>query len=779
MLSQTSHNQSTSSSLTTSINNQDHIEDAINKCLKYYAVEDALVLAEAYFAKVKSNSALCLLVHCYIQKNQYHSAFKLLEDQKSKSNDGLYCPETRFLHAKCAYKMGKNDIAEFALKDDKSSENEIHLHSCFNNSESRPFAHALLAQILRESGRHSAALVVWESGMKQYPVLWSSIKDYCDVGGGSVRKKLAASVGSNIETKRARFDCPPSISTESLDIKEECIETTPVNNGKTPTILMVAPKKAGRRKSTTPCSANSKNVSVEGRVEIRRSQRLLQTHGNENLNRERIVNGRSGSSTSMPRMNMSSEITPNNKKLPSIKRIKNWKIQNSPENNLNSPEVMEVEGTRKSKRSAQIHNPLSLVNRTNSEVAQASLSDSTTSLASNTSSCIKSDEGNDFVDSSGEDRDENYDCIEDRMKEELLKTTSPLYFDILNWICKMSEIQECLSGYLCQDALERLDELPGEFQSNPLVLELRARALFERGDYKSAADIFQTLRELYPHRLDGMEVLSTALWHLQDASKLSALANELVKENRTSAIAWCVAGNCFSVQKLHETAIECLQRSIILNPRFAYAYSVLGHELIDIDKLDDAIRCFRKAITLAPKDYRAYFGMGMIYQMKENYPVALTNFEKAVACNPSNTKLLCQLGVCEQALRRNDQALKKFDDALKINPNDIATKFHKARLLYETKEYEKSLEVLKDLKLSSPNEAQIFFLLGHVYKKLGEEHMSNTYFNWASDIDPRGEQSKPLFGSVRNSIDDEQDGEPESIDEVLNEDIFKILSLQI
>ena len=51
---------------------------------------------------------------------------------------------------------------------------------------------------------------------------------------------------------------------------------------------------------------------------------------------------------------------------------------------------------------------------------------------------------------------------------------------------------------------------------------------------------------------------------------------------------WCVAGNCFSLQKEHENAIKFFQRAAQVNPNFAYAYTLLGHEYITIEELDKA-----------------------------------------------------------------------------------------------------------------------------------------------------------------------------------------------
>lgn len=40
----------------------------------------------------------------------------------------------------------------------------------------------------------------------------------------------------------------------------------------------------------------------------------------------------------------------------------------------------------------------------------------------------------------------------------------------------------------------------------------------------------------------------------------------------------CAIGNCYSLQKDHETALKNFQRAVQLDSRFAYAHTLCGHE---------------------------------------------------------------------------------------------------------------------------------------------------------------------------------------------------------
>lgn len=69
-----------------------------------------------------------------------------------------------------------------------------------------------------------------------------------------------------------------------------------------------------------------------------------------------------------------------------------------------------------------------------------------------------------------------------------------------------------------------------------------------------------------------------------------------------------MAGNCFSLQREHDIAIKFFTRAIQVDPSFAYAYTLLGHELVLTEELEKALGCFRNAIRLNKRHYNAWYG---------------------------------------------------------------------------------------------------------------------------------------------------------------------------
>lgn len=85
--------------------------------------------------------------------------------------------------------------------------------------------------------------------------------------------------------------------------------------------------------------------------------------------------------------------------------------------------------------------------------------------------------------------------------------------------------------------------------------------------------------------------------------------------------------------------------------------------------------------------------------------------------------------------------MEHLNRALEIQPQSVVCRFHKARILFDTRKYAEAERELNDLRSLSPDEAHVFYLLGRVHRKLDNAHLAMLNFSWATEIDPRGEQN--------------------------------------
>ncbi len=293
-----------------------------------------------------------------------------------------------------------------------------------------------------------------------------------------------------------------------------------------------------------------------------------------------------------------------------------------------------------------------------------------------------------------------------------------------------------LSMYECEKAIEAFSKVPLPHYSTGWVLHCVGQAYFEMVDYHAAEKTFQQLRLLDPYRLEGLEVYSTVLWHMKKEVELSGLAQEAIALDRQSPMAWCIMGNCFSLQKEHETALRFFQRSLQLDPMFTYAYTLCGHEYFANEDFDKGLTCYRNAIRLNPRHYNAWFGSGHIYFRQEKYGMAEYHFRRAHLINPRSSVLKCYLGMALHKVKRTGEAIQTLKQAVSLDPKNPLARFEYASVLASVGDLDRAVAELTQLHGIVPREASVLFQKGKVLKRLGRLDEALQCFSDALDLQP-------------------------------------------
>jgi anaphase-promoting complex subunit 3 len=163
--------------------------------------------------------------------------------------------------------------------------------------------------------------------------------------------------------------------------------------------------------------------------------------------------------------------------------------------------------------------------------------------------------------------------------------------------------------------------------------------------HQQAEATFLALRRLDPMRLDGLEIHSTLLWHLRKEVELCALAQQAMELDRRAPQCLCVVGNCFALQKEHESALKFFLRAVQIEPQNPYAHTLAGHEHVANEEFDRGLDFFRAAILAEPRHYNAWYGLGYVYYRQEKYDLAEYHFRRALAINANSSVLWCYLGL--------------------------------------------------------------------------------------------------------------------------------------
>ena len=226
--------------------------------------------------------------------------------------------------------------------------------------------------------------------------------------------------------------------------------------------------------------------------------------------------------------------------------------------------------------------------------------------------------------------------------------------EALQWLLdlfkKLGSGYFALTHYQSHDALHIFNSIAVAQRDTPWVLAHIARAHYEQSSYAEAEKYFMKVRSVAPTRMEDMEVFSTVLCHQKKDVDLAFLAHELIEQDRLSPEAWCAIGNSFSVQREHDQALKCFKRATQLDPKFAYGFTLQGHEHTTNEEYDKALAAYRSAIAAENRHYNGWYGLGKVYEKLGKYEVAEKHFRTAAAINPTNAVLICCIGMVRNHL---------------------------------------------------------------------------------------------------------------------------------
>jgi anaphase-promoting complex subunit 8 len=183
-------------------------------------------------------------------------------------------------------------------------------------------------------------------------------------------------------------------------------------------------------------------------------------------------------------------------------------------------------------------------------------------------------------------------------------------------------------------------------------------------EFDSAATLFQDILTSHPHRLDALDHYSNILYVMSDRPKLSFLAHLATSTDKFRPETCCVVGNYYSLCSQHEKAVMYFRRALTLDRSFLSAWTLMGHEYIEMKNTHAAIESYRRAVDVNRKDYRAWYGLGQAYEVLDMGFYALFYYQRAAALRPYDPKMWHAVGSCYAKMGRAEQSIKALKRAL-------------------------------------------------------------------------------------------------------------------
>ncbi len=222
----------------------------------------------------------------------------------------------------------------------------------------------------------------------------------------------------------------------------------------------------------------------------------------------------------------------------------------------------------------------------------------------------------------------------------------------------------------------QLTELERVFPESHFLKGQRALLFYHSKDFVEAESIFSALLQSDPRRVDSLDHYSNILYVMGARPKLAFLAQVATATDKFRPETCCVVGNYYSLKSEHEKAVMYFRRALTLDRNFLSAWTLMGHEYIEMKNTHAAIESYRRAVDVNRKDYRAWYGLGQTYEVLEMHLYALFYYQRAASLRPYDPKMWQAVGSCYDKVDRPMQSIKAYKRALVAGTYyDAATSF--------------------------------------------------------------------------------------------------------
>lgn len=266
-----------------------------------------------------------------------------------------------------------------------------------------------------------------------------------------------------------------------------------------------------------------------------------------------------------------------------------------------------------------------------------------------------------------------------------------------HWIKHFFLGQAYLELQLSEEALKLYERLQqGPLRDSTYLVAQVAVVFRNMWELDKAIESFCKLQQADPCRVDNMDTYSNVLCMRERRDELAQLAHRTSAIDRYRPETCCIVGNLYSLRKQHVKAVPYFDRALRLNPNYFIAWTLMGHEYLEMRNTKAAVQAYRRAIEVNPRDHRAWFGLGQAYGLLKMPAYCLYYYRLAEGLNPIDPRMTIALGEAYEKLDKQQEAKKCFWRARSLGDFEGLAVFRLACVYQRLGEHEQACKAFTD-----------------------------------------------------------------------------------
>jgi tetratricopeptide (TPR) repeat protein len=223
-----------------------------------------------------------------------------------------------------------------------------------------------------------------------------------------------------------------------------------------------------------------------------------------------------------------------------------------------------------------------------------------------------------------------------------------------------------------EEALRLLQPLTAEYQGDPVFLQNLGIIFKYVGDYGNAVEMFRMSDKLLPDNPPVLAGLAESLLQQGDALEALPLTRRLVDLDPARPDYHYLHGMASLFNDIKDEAQSAFERTLALNPSFAYAFEPLFEIYYEDDELKPAQELAERWCADQTGNGSAWRAMGIVAVRQGDFPAALEATRAMLDRGRLDNNLVQIVTKWLRATDRADEARELWQRVLVLDPRNVA-----------------------------------------------------------------------------------------------------------
>lgn len=244
---------------------------------------------------------------------------------------------------------------------------------------------------------------------------------------------------------------------------------------------------------------------------------------------------------------------------------------------------------------------------------------------------------------------------------------------------------------------------------------------------------FTKAYELQPSNGAAIKELTNLYFDYRQWDKAIEFAQKCKDCNNTDRI----IGMANYQKEEYVQAEKYLSKAVARDPKDAHATYTLARAYLDMEEYKKSVPWFEKAVDLDPTKAAWMNELGLLYYTNEDYKGATRIWEKAQASGfTAGNDFKENLGYAYLYSGNYDKGETLLTDILAKKPGNTTILRDIAQILYDQKQYDRSLDYCQKLMEINPKDALALYQAGLCFQKLGKKDKGQAMCDRAIEMNP-------------------------------------------